>query len=111
MNRTGLYIALGLALFFGLLFGIYPELDLKVAAFFYDATTKTFPLKASMYAAIARDGAMWIAWAFVIPALGPHDGVLAGNDISLGHRVVEYCFQIALGPSASRRGDAIQRRT
>ncbi len=70
MNRTGLYIALGLALLFGLLFGLYPELDLKVAALFYDTTTKTFPLKASTWAAIARDGAMWIAWAFVLPALG-----------------------------------------
>ena len=31
MNRTGLIIALGLALAVGLLFGIYPELDLKLA--------------------------------------------------------------------------------
>ncbi|MBN8979982.1 MAG: phosphatase PAP2 family protein [Rhizobiales bacterium] len=70
MNRIGLYIALGLALFFGLLFGLYPELDLKVASLFYDATTKTFPLKTVTWAMIARDGAMWVAWAFVIPALG-----------------------------------------
>ena len=46
MNRTGLFIALGLALVIGLLFGIYPELDLKLAALFYDPATKTFPLKA-----------------------------------------------------------------
>ena len=45
MNRTGLFIALGLALVIGLLFGIYPELDLKLAALFYDAATKSFPLK------------------------------------------------------------------
>ena len=31
MNRTGLFIALGLALVIGLLFGIFPELDLKLA--------------------------------------------------------------------------------
>ena len=37
MNRTGLTIALALALVVGLLFGIYPELDLKLAAWFYDA--------------------------------------------------------------------------
>lgn len=69
MNRTGLYIALSLALVFGLLFGLYPELDLKVAAFFYDAATKTFPLKSVTWAMIARDAAMWIAWALVAPAL------------------------------------------
>ena len=45
MNRTGLFIALGLSLVVGILFGLYPELDLKLAAMFYDAATKTFPLK------------------------------------------------------------------
>ncbi len=69
MNRTGLFIALGLALVVGLLFGLYPELDLKIAALFFDAATKTFPLKASTWASIARDGAMWVAWALVMPAL------------------------------------------
>ena len=69
MNRTGLFIALGLALIIGLLFGIFPELDLKLAALFYDPATKSFPLKQSWLAAIARDGAMWIAWALALPSL------------------------------------------
>ena len=69
MNRTGLFIALGLALVIGLLFGIFPELDLKLAALFYDPATKSFPLKQSWLAAIARDGAMWIAWALALPSL------------------------------------------
>jgi len=69
MNRTGLFIALALALVVGLLFGIYPELDLKLAALFYDATTKSFPLKLNTLAAIARDCAMWIAWAVAMPAI------------------------------------------
>ncbi len=56
MNRTGLFIALGLAFVVGLLFGIYPELDLKLAALFYDATTKSFPLKLNTLAAMARCG-------------------------------------------------------
>src|SRR3954465_12705874 len=68
MNRTGLFIALGLFLVVGLLFGLYPELDLKLAAAFYDAATKTFPLKFNAVAAFARDAAMWIAWAFVLPS-------------------------------------------
>ena len=69
MNRTGLFIALSLSLIIGLLFGIFPELDLKLAALFYDAATKSFPLKLDALAAFARDAAMWIAWAFVLPAI------------------------------------------
>ena len=69
MNRTGLFIALALALVVGLLFGIYPELDLKLAALFYDAATKSFPLKLNTLAAIARDGAMWVAWGLAMPAI------------------------------------------
>ena len=69
MNRTGLFIALGLTLVIGLLFGIYPDLDLKLAALFYDATTRSFPLKLNTIAALARDGAMWIAWGLAAPAI------------------------------------------
>ncbi len=69
MNRTGLFIALAMALAVGLLFGIFPELDLKLAGLFYDATTKSFPLKLNTLAAIARDGAMWIAWGLALPAI------------------------------------------
>src|SRR6478672_9863839 len=69
MNRTGLFIALGLALVVGVVFGVYPELDLKFASLFYDGVTRSFPLKSSTWAAIARDGAMWIAWGLAFPAL------------------------------------------
>src|SRR5262249_40125487 len=69
MNRTGLFIALSLALVLGILFGIYPDLDLKLAALFYDPQTRTFPLKLDWWAAFARDAAMWIAWALAVPAI------------------------------------------
>ncbi|MBR1123254.1 phosphatase PAP2 family protein [Bradyrhizobium lablabi] len=69
MNRTGLFIALGLSLFVGLLFGVWPELDLKLAALFYDAANKTFPLKVNAVAGFFRDAAMWIAWGFVLPSI------------------------------------------
>jgi len=69
MNRNGLFIALGLSLAIGLLFGIFPELDLKLAALFYDTANTSFPVKQSGLAAFARDGAMWVAWALALPAL------------------------------------------
>ncbi len=69
MNRTGLFIALSLALVIGFVFGIFPELDLKLASLFYDAPTRSFPLKLNWLAAYARDGAMWIAWGIATPAI------------------------------------------
>jgi lipid A 4'-phosphatase len=69
MNRTGLFIALALWLVIGVVFGLYPELDLKLAALFFDPDTKTFPLKLNDWAGFARDAAMWVAWAFVLPSL------------------------------------------
>ena len=69
MNRTGLFIALALALVIGLTFGIYPELDLKLAALFYDPATRSFPLKSNEVASFARDGAMWIAWGIALPSI------------------------------------------
>src|SRR3954469_19793332 len=69
MNRTGLFIGLALWLVIGVVFGLYPELDLKLAALFFDPDTKTFPLKLNAYAGVARDAAMWIAWAFALPSL------------------------------------------
>ena len=69
MNRTGLVIALALALVICTVFGVYPELDLKLASLFYDAATKSFPLKFNGLAGFARDASMWIAWGLALPAL------------------------------------------
>jgi membrane-associated PAP2 superfamily phosphatase len=69
MNRTGLFTALALALVVGLLFGVYPELDLKLAALFYDPATKSFPLKFNAMAVIVRDAVMWMAWGLALPAI------------------------------------------
>ncbi len=69
MNRTGLFIALGLALVIGAVFGVYPELDLKLAGLFYDPAIKDFPLRLNPHADFLRDAAMWVAWAFALPAI------------------------------------------
>jgi lipid A 4'-phosphatase len=69
MNRTGLCIALALTLVVGLLFGIYPELDLKLTALFYDPATKSFPLKGNAIAEIVRQAAMLISWGLAAPAI------------------------------------------
>ena len=69
MNRTGLFIAGSLAVSIGIVFGIFPELDLKLAALFYDPHTRSFPLKLDGWPQFARDAAMWIVWLMVAPAI------------------------------------------
>lgn len=68
MNRTGLYIALALAGFFGLLFAIFPQLDLILARMFFDAPSGKFPMSSLAWAEFLRRAAMWIAWGFTLPA-------------------------------------------
>lgn len=69
MNRTGLLIALTLALLFVVLFAVYPDLDLKVASYFYDPKTVSFPVARGAVAAFARDAAMWIVWGVAAPSI------------------------------------------
>ena len=126
MNRTGLVIALGLSLVIGLLFGIFPELDLKLAALFYDSASASFPLKQNGLAAFARDAAMWIAWALALPALiaivgklvrpdrpmlvpGRAAVFLAGHRPALGRRADQSHLQEPLGAAAAGGGDRVQR--
>jgi lipid A 4'-phosphatase len=42
MNRTGLIVALTIAVVVGVLFGVYPQLDLDIAALFYNPATHAF---------------------------------------------------------------------
>lgn len=69
MNKTGLFVALGLAVVIGAVFGFYPELDLRISSLFYDPASKTFPVQAYGVAQFARTAAMWLAWAFAVPAI------------------------------------------
>jgi len=69
MNRTGLAIALAVGAVVGVVFGVFPELDLKIAALFYDPASGRFPMQASRAAGFARDAAMWLTWALAAPAL------------------------------------------
>ncbi len=68
MTRTGLLVALTLAAVFGLLFGLYPELDLKIASYFAGVSrTDMFPLRADFWLWFIREAAMWAIWVLVAP--------------------------------------------
>ncbi len=72
MNRTGLTIALAIAVVAGVVFGLYPELDLRVERFFYaveDANHNTFAFRIYPPVKLARDIGLWIGTALAIPAV------------------------------------------
>jgi lipid A 4'-phosphatase len=73
MNRTGLVIALAIATATGLLFGLYPRLDIEISAWFFDPLTKGFlagrPTAGSVnWPGFGRALAMWVVTALAAPA-------------------------------------------
>jgi lipid A 4'-phosphatase len=69
MNRTGLLIALALAALVGIVFGLYPELDLRLAEIFIGEGRLSFPLRVHPWLMSARNAGMWIVAALVVPAI------------------------------------------
>jgi len=69
MNRTGLFVALGVGLVTGLLFAVFPQLDVALAHLFYDSGSRQFTFNPFGKAEYIRRAAMWIAWGFAAPAI------------------------------------------
>jgi lipid A 4'-phosphatase len=68
MNRIGLAIALSIGAVVGIVFGLYPQLDVAIAAWFYDPVTHTFAAKGE-WAADLRDAATAVIGLLVAPAV------------------------------------------
>jgi len=71
MNRTGLTIALAVAIVTGVAFGLYPDLDLRVARHFYaveDASHNMFAFRIYPPVMMARNLGLWVGTMLVIPA-------------------------------------------
>lgn len=68
MNRTGLTIALAIAAVIGLIFGLDPALDLRIAGWFYDPAKKDFMLRWSPTWIFVRDATMWLVSVIAAPA-------------------------------------------
>ncbi len=68
MNRTGLVIALAIAAVVGLVFGFRPDLDLKLAALFFDPERGGFWRAYDPPFLRARDAAMWLVTLISLPA-------------------------------------------
>jgi len=101
MNRKGLVIALALAVVVGIVFGVYPWLDLDLSGLFFDSSRHVFVLDARPWALYARDAARLLVTLLVAPAflafLGkivwPNRPMLIG-----GPAAVFLALTLALGP-------------
>ena len=69
MSRRGLIIALVFAAVIGLLFGLFPQLDVEIARLFYDPVAKNFPLRSNSALGHVRDAASWILVLLIAPSV------------------------------------------
>jgi lipid A 4'-phosphatase len=69
MSRRGLIVALVFAAVIGLVFGLFPRLDIEIADLFYDPAARNFPLRTNSVFGHLRDAASWILVLFVAPAV------------------------------------------
>ncbi len=69
MNRTGLVITLAIAAVVGIVFGIWPELDLKLAALFYDPQKGGFWRSYDPVYLRLRDVSTWLIALAAMPAV------------------------------------------
>jgi lipid A 4'-phosphatase len=69
MNRTGLFAALAVAVLVGVVFGLYPDLDLRIAGLFFDQEKNEFALRWRPHLGFLRDAGMWVVVLVVAPAV------------------------------------------
>jgi membrane-associated PAP2 superfamily phosphatase len=69
MNRTGLVIALAVASTAGIVFAIWPQIDLELAAPFFDAEKRQFSRALDPTYWRLRDAVSWLITLIVMPAV------------------------------------------
>ena len=104
MNRTGLIIALSLAVVVGLAFGLYPEFDLRVSRYFYgfvDAGHNAFAWRIYPPLMQARDIGLWVGTLLVAPAVAALliKLILPRRKLLMSGRAILFLIAtVALGP-------------
>jgi len=107
MNRTGLIIALSVALVVGGVFAAYPQLDVDIAALFYNPTTHAFVAWYSDRVEYARDAATLLITLIVAPAFLAVAGKLIFPQRRMlipGRAVLFLIVTLALGPGILTNG-------
>jgi lipid A 4'-phosphatase len=68
MNRTGLLVALAIGVCTGIVFALYPQLDIAISRAFFNETYRVFPVQFSLVARNLRDLFTYIIAALAAPA-------------------------------------------
>lgn len=68
MTRTGLLIALAIAVVVGIVFGVWPRLDLEIARIFYYPELNGFHFAWQRWMVVWRDVSSWMIALLVLPA-------------------------------------------
>ena len=103
MNRTGLIVALGLAAVVGVVFGLFPQLDLMISAPFNAMVENgyNFSLRLSQPLQLARDIGLWVGTAIIIPVVAAlaFKLLLPRRRLLLSGRAILFLMAtLALGP-------------
>ena len=101
MNRTGLLIALAVAAVVGVVFGLFPELDITLGALFYDPESRQFLSSVHPWLSVIRYGALWLVGlmaavpllALLIKAILPRRPLLMS-----GRAIIVLLMSLVLGP-------------
>ncbi|HML08212.1 MAG TPA: phosphatase PAP2 family protein [Xanthobacteraceae bacterium] len=101
MNPTGLAVALAVAVAVGLIFGVFPWLDLKIAGLFFDPPVGIFAVQAQPWASHSRDAARGLVTLLSAPAFLAIFGKLVlprRRMLIKGRAAVLLTVALALGP-------------
>lgn len=107
MNNTGLAVALAIAAIVGTVFGVYPQLDLDIAALFYKPATHSFLSWYQDWVEYARDVASLIITLLVAPAFLAILGkiILPSRRMLIAGRAALFLIvTLALGPGVIANG-------
>lgn len=106
MNRTGLAIALAVALLIGGVFAVHPQFDLDLAALFYKPETHSFAAS-GVWVEYVRDAASLLITLLVAPAFFAVVGklVMPSRRMLIGGRAALFLIAtLALGPGLLANG-------
>jgi len=101
MNRTGLVIALLIAAVVGVLFAVYPRLDIDISAFFYNRQINLFKVNAQPWVNFTRDAVRWVTALIFAPAVLVLIGklIMPKRHMPMGGRAALFLIlTMALGP-------------
>jgi lipid A 4'-phosphatase len=107
MNRTGLLVALAVAVGVGGVFALWPQLDLDIGGLFYSPATHTFTAWYSDRAEYARDAASLLITLLVAPAFFAVVGKLLAPRrpmLIAGRAALFLIVTLALGPGVLTNG-------